>query len=64
MLFLEQEDLYTFDHYFGSQRRADEGEVSTANQRDFAEDGGFLCPSGKIILKNKHLLPYTNDNKV
>ena len=49
MLFLEQEDLYTFDHYFGSQRRADEGEVSTANQRDFAEDGGFLCPSGKTI---------------
>ena len=49
MSLLEQEEMYTLDHYFGSQRRADEGEVSTANQRDFAEDGGFLCPSGKTI---------------
>ena len=48
---IEQENLYTFDHYFGvGQRRADSGETNAA-ARDFAEDGGFLCPSGRFKIK-------------
>ena len=51
LLILEQEELYTFDHYFGSQRRADEGELDPTKPKDFAEDGGFLCPSGISNIK-------------
>ena len=50
LLYLEQENLYTFDHYFGvGQRRADTGDTSPS-KRDFAEDGGFLCPSGSFKI--------------
>lgn len=38
-----QENKYTFSHYFGDNRRQD-GSVQAT--RDFAHDGGFLCPSG------------------
>ena len=49
--YLEQENLYTFDHYFGvGQRRADTGDTSPS-KRDFAEDGGFLCPSGSFQIQ-------------
>ena len=41
--FVAQENRYTFTHYYGG-RREDEGNHV---HRDFAQDGGFLCPSGK-----------------
>ena len=40
--FVAQENRYTFTHYYGG-RREDEGNHV---HRDFAQDGGFLCPSG------------------
>ena len=62
-LYLEQENLYTFDHYFGvGQRRADTGDTSPS-KRDFAEDGGFLCPSGSFqiqYLQYSHIISITN----
>ena len=61
LLYLEQENLYTFDHYFGvGQRRADTGDTSPS-KRDFAEDGGFLCPSGSFqipYLQYSHIYKY------
>ena len=55
--YLEQENLYTFDHYFGvGQRRADTGDTSPS-KRDFAEDGGFLCPSGSFRI---HYLQFSH----
>ena len=51
IIYMWQENLYTFDHYFGvGQRRADTGDTSPS-KRDFAEDGGFLCPSGRVQIK-------------
>lgn len=39
-----QESTYTVSHYYGEgNRRQDQ------SHRDFAQDGGFLCPSGKMI---------------
>ena len=38
-----QENKYTVSHYFGENRRQDGSLKAT---RDFAHDGGFLCPSG------------------
>ena len=41
-----QENRYTFAHYFGKDGiRRQDGEIESKN-RDFAEEGGFLCPSG------------------
>jgi hypothetical protein len=39
-----QENSYNFRHYFG-QRKSDEERESTHRHRDFAGEGGFLCPS-------------------
>ena len=41
-----QENKYTFSHYFGENRRQDGSAQAT---RDFAHDGGFLCPSGNLF---------------
>ena len=43
-----QENQYTYQHYFG-QRRDDGTQV----QRDFAQEGGFLCPSEIKYAKPK-----------
>ena len=44
-----QENKYTFAHYYGN-RRQDEKQAAAAaaapGHRDFAQEGGFLCPSG------------------
>ena len=44
-----QENKYTFAHYYGNLRRQD-GDLLEAQgskkHRDFAQEGGFLCPSG------------------
>ena len=41
-----QENQYTFSHYYGNSiRREDDNHA----HRDFAQDGGFLCPSGKFF---------------
>ena len=50
-----QENAYTFDHYFGRDddiERQDSGLGLGAAHRDFAGDGGFLCPSGRKIYYN------------
>ncbi|MPC89376.1 Protein spaetzle [Portunus trituberculatus] len=36
-----QESKYDFHHYFGNRRTGTDNHV----HRDFAQDGGFLCPS-------------------
>ena len=61
-----QENAYTFDHYFGRDsandiERQDDG---LAAHRDFAGDGGFLCPSGtsKSCVKNCVNLPSDQSN--
>ena len=44
MLFIAaQENRYTFAHYYGNRREDGANHV----HRDFAQEGGFLCPSGK-----------------
>ena len=43
-----QENTYTFSHYFGENRRED-----TSQHRDFAQEGGFLCPSEIKYAKPK-----------
>ncbi|TRY80411.1 hypothetical protein TCAL_16787 [Tigriopus californicus] len=45
-----QENSYTFTHYFGENRRQDGVEQK---HRDFAEEGGFLCPSEIMYAKPK-----------
>ena len=46
ILFTAQENQYTFSHYYGNSiRREDDNHA----HRDFAQDGGFLCPSGKFF---------------
>ncbi len=42
-LFAAQENRYTFAHYYGNRR--DDG--ASHVHRDFAQEGGFLCPSGE-----------------
>jgi len=37
-----QENRYTFAHYYGNRREDGANHV----HRDFAQEGGFLCPSG------------------
>lgn len=45
-----QENTYTFNHYYGKNRRQDD-----EGHRDFAQEGGFLCPSGTCISRpQKH----------
>ena len=45
-IFTAQENQYTFSHYYGNSiRREDDNHA----HRDFAQDGGFLCPSGKFF---------------
>jgi len=43
-----QESTYTISHYYGNRR-----EDSAHNHRDFAEEGGFLCPSEIKYAKPK-----------
>ena len=42
-----QENAYTFDHYFGRDDEIERQDNGLAAHRDFAGDGGFLCPSGE-----------------
>ena len=42
-LFAAQENQYTFSHYYGNSIKRQDGNHA---HRDFAQDGGFLCPSG------------------
>ena len=42
-IFSAQENRYTFAHYYGNRREDGANHV----HRDFAQEGGFLCPSGK-----------------
>ena len=43
---LKKTSSYTFSHYYGNSiRREDDNHA----HRDFAQDGGFLCPSGKFF---------------
>jgi len=44
-----QENTYTFSHYFGNRRQDDDSH----SHRDFAEEGGFLCPSEIKYAKPK-----------
>jgi len=43
-----QENTYDFNHYFGNRREDD-----SHKHRDFAQDGGFLCPSEIKYAKPK-----------
>ena len=55
-----QENAYTYSHYYG-QRRDDGIQV----QRDFAQDGGFLCPSGSNDnLERSLYLMFQNEKKI
>jgi len=47
-----QENRYTFTHYYGS-RREDGPSDDNHIHRDFAQDGGFLCPSEIKYAKPK-----------
>lgn len=42
-----QESRYTFTHYYGNRREDGVNHV----HRDFAQEGGFLCPSGNFGIK-------------
>ena len=44
----DQENTYDFSHYFGTRREDD-----SHKHRDFAQDGGFLCPSEIKYAKPK-----------
>ena len=44
----DQENTYDFNHYFGTRREDD-----SHKHRDFAQDGGFLCPSEIKYAKPK-----------
>jgi len=44
-----QELTYDYSHYYGTRRQEDE----THKHRDFAEEGGFLCPSEIKYAKPK-----------
>ena len=61
-----QENAYTFDHYFGRDsandiERQDDG---LAAHRDFAGDGGFLCPSGKTSKNFNNLIIKLRESRV
>ena len=43
-----QENTYTYSHYFGDRR-----DDTTHKHRDFAQEGGFLCPSEIKYAKPK-----------
>ena len=45
----DQELTYDYSHYFGNRRKEDD----THKHRDFAEEGGFLCPSEIKYAKPK-----------
>ena len=43
-----QENKYTFSHYYGNRR-----EDGNHLHRDFAQEGGFLCPSGTALRERE-----------
>ena len=49
-IILDQELTYDYSHYFGQNRRQDD---DAHKHRDFAEEGGFLCPSEIKYAKPK-----------
>jgi hypothetical protein len=50
ILVLAQENRYTFAHYYGNRREDGANHV----HRDFAQEGGFLCPSGNPAMGQFH----------
>ena len=48
-----QEVTYTADHYYGNNRREGSDAVDGQKHRDFASEGGFLCPSEIKYAKPK-----------
>ncbi len=47
-----QENSYTFNHYYGSMSSSNRRQDDVGH-RDFAEEGGFLCPSEIMYAKPK-----------
>ena len=45
----DQELTYDYSHYYGTRRQEDDSH----KHRDFAEEGGFLCPSEIKYAKPK-----------
>ncbi|XP_043203371.1 uncharacterized protein LOC122371262 [Amphibalanus amphitrite] len=43
----KQEELYDYTHYFGAESRTqtERRGIESHSHRDFAQDGGYLCPS-------------------